>query len=191
MNALSPAENAFVEALIDLGDPAAAAASAGVQPSLGHDPRVQSEMVDRLRQQGALDAVYARKVLRDLAQSADNDGIRFRAASLLWERGLGKVPDTVNVNVNLEQLDRASLHTEIKQLIAELGMPPLVEGDFEEVVGDVETIAGHLINAVEAVPELADRLAEDNERMLEQRERSEPLKDHEQPYVPALPQKWQ
>lgn len=131
--ALSPSENAFVDALLDLGDANAAAAVAGVQPALGRDPRIQSALVDRIREHGALDAVYARKVLRDLASSAENEGVRFRAAAALWERGLGKVPDEVKVGITVEHIDRATLYSEIRQLIGELGLPPALEGEFEEV----------------------------------------------------------
>lgn len=131
--ALSPSENAFVDALLDLGDADAAAAVAGVQPALGRDPRVQSALVDRIREHGALDAVYARKVLRELAAGAENEGVRFRAAAALWERGLGKVPDEVKVGITVEHIDRATLYSEIRQLIGELGLPPALEGEFEEV----------------------------------------------------------
>lgn len=172
----SHAENTFIEALLDLGDPVAAAASAGVQPSLARDPRIQAALVERLRQQGPIDAVYAHKVLHDLAGSAEEEGVRFRAASLLWERGLGKTPDEVNVNVSIEQLDRASLHAEIKQLIGELGMPPLIEGSFEEV--PVEQPADP--------PE-----SEAPEPQPPQSEAPDPPPNEPAPsYVPSLPKKW-
>ena len=131
MFGLSPAETAFVDALIETGDEHASAVIAGVQPALGRDARIQSALVDRLRDHGALDAVYARKVLRGLAEAAKDDGVRLRAASLLWERGLGKVPDTVNINVSLETMSRANLMAEIHTLIGEIGLPPLLEGEAE------------------------------------------------------------
>lgn len=129
--ALSPAENAFVDHLIELGDPAAAASITGTQPSLAHDPRVQSALVEQIRSRGALDAVYARKILRELAKSADTDAVRLRAATTLWERGLGKVPDQINVDVSIEHVSRDALYGEIRTLITELGLPPPVDGEFE------------------------------------------------------------
>lgn len=130
---LSPAETAFVDALIEVGDTAAAAAIAGTQPSVALDPRIQSAIVERIRQHGPSDAAHARRVLRDLAERAENEGVRYRAATTLWERGLGKVPDTLQVDVSIQHVSRAALWAEIRALIDEVGLPPAIEGDFEEV----------------------------------------------------------
>jgi hypothetical protein len=166
---LSPAEAAFVEALIELGEPAAAAAIAGTQPSLARDPRIQSALVDQIHSLGAVDAVYARKVLYDLAKSADLDSVRLRAATTLWERGLGKIPDQVNIDVNLHSVDRASLYAEIRLLIDQLGLPPAIEGDFIEVERSETPIEEPLARSEEPI------------------EAALPAAD---PYTPDLPPKW-
>lgn len=179
--ALSSAENAFVDALIDLGDQSAAAAVAGVQPSLGRDPRIQSALVDRLREHGALDAAYARKVLHDLARGADNEGVRFRAAVALWERGLGKVPEEVRVGVTVEHIDRAALYSEIRQLIGELGLPPTLEGEFEEVTSRSEAPPAQ----IEAPPPAAEVAPAPPTA---QGAGSTPAAGT--PYIPDIPAKW-
>lgn len=130
---LSPAETAFVDALIEVGDTAAAATIAGTQPSVALDPRIQAAIVERIRQHGPSDAAHARRVLRDLAERAENEGVRYRAATTLWERGLGKVPDTIQVDVSIQHVSRAALWAEIRALIDEVGLPPAIEGDFEEL----------------------------------------------------------
>ena len=139
---LSPAETAFVEALIELGDVGAASATSGVQPSLARDPRIQSAIVDLLRDYGAADAARARKTLYDLALKGDNDGVRLRAAQALWERGLGKVPETVHITHEITALPRDALYREIHSLVRELGLPSpeTIEAAYVEIEDDAPSV---------------------------------------------------
>lgn len=126
---LSPSETAFVEHLVETGDANAAAVAAGVQPNVARDPRVQAAIVEHIRNCGALDAAYARRTLYELAKDADLDSVRLRAATTLWERGLGKIPDQIEVSINDHSLTREALYAEIRLLIDEIGLPPLIEGE--------------------------------------------------------------
>lgn len=193
MLGLSPAEAAFVDALIEVGDAPAAAALTGVQPTLAADPRVQSAIVERIRAHGAIDAAYARKVLRDLAHEADQDGVRLRAATTLWERALGKVPDQVKVDVSIQHVSRASLYAEIRQLLGEIGLPPAIEGEFEEVTGEAHVPplsseppdAGVAQSVEHAEPPRAP-IPDGGSEVAG----SSPVAGTPSAYVPALPAKW-
>lgn len=179
---LSPAETAFVEALIETGNPAAAASIAGTQPSLARDPRIQSALVEQLRSYGAVDAVYARKVLYDLAKSADQDGTRLRAAMTLWERGLGKIPEQVNVDVAVKGVTREALYAEIRLLIDEIGLPPAVEGEFTEVEPLGETPSEQIDPPEAGVAQEAEQPAPAREDAAS--------KAAAGTYTPELPPKW-
>lgn len=184
---LSPAESAFVDALVELGDANEAAVSAGVQPSIGRDPRIQSAVVDRIRECRAVDAAYSRKILCDLARSADQDSVRLRAASTLWERSMGKIPDQVNVDVHVHSMSRETLYAEIRNLIDELGLPPAIEGEFEEI-GGTPTPPIQIIEAGVAQPvERAEPPAEPPRRGGSEVAGSSPAAGT---YIPELPSKW-
>lgn len=132
---LSPAEAAFVSALIDCGDEGAAAEIAGCKPSVAYLPHVQLAISEALRDRGAVDAAFARRILYDLARNAELDSVRMHAAETLWTRGLGKVPDQIHIRHEITALSRDQLYGEIRQLITDLGLPSpeTIEGAYTEI----------------------------------------------------------
>ena len=146
---LKPREAAFVQAFVRYGKQVDAAREIGITPArasqLFTDPRVNAAILAELEWQMTADAAVGMRVLRELAEDADEDSVKLRAAESLVKRALGppkEVHEHRHSHTHRVKRDAASMMERIGELQNELGLNgKVVDAEFREVESSQEAEA--------------------------------------------------
>lgn len=106
MRKLTPKQQAFVTAYLETGSKQRAIAIAGYRGDddnlrtqlwrLMKQPHVRAALQEQTLEALESDGPLGRKVLRDLAETAESETVRLRAAEILLDRAVGPVPDRID-----------------------------------------------------------------------------------------------
>jgi hypothetical protein len=137
MKAITPKMQCFITAFIETGDRKQALKLAGYRGNpnalrvqlwrLMRKPHVRAAMQQQTLEALESDGPLGRAVLRELAEKAESESVRLRAAEILLDRAVGPVPDRID-HLHLHRRGPDLSPDEIRQRAAalrlRLGMVP-------------------------------------------------------------------